>query len=78
MLPSIRAAVAEELVKRGLAQKEVSKLLGITAPAVSQYPDQRRRATYNAVFTSSLVSSLNSSIIPIAFRDFEFFSDKLR
>jgi transposase len=41
-------------------------------------PDQRRRATYKAVSTSSLVSSLNSSLIPIAFRDFEFFSDKLR
>ncbi|HWQ20933.1 MAG TPA: helix-turn-helix domain-containing protein [Methanotrichaceae archaeon] len=48
VLPSIRAAIAEELVKRGLSQKEVSKLLGITPPAVSQYVSKKRG--YNIVF----------------------------
>jgi predicted transcriptional regulator len=42
VLPSIRAAIAEELIKRGLSQKEVSKLLGITPPAVSQYVSKKR------------------------------------
>jgi predicted transcriptional regulator len=42
VLPSIRAAIAEELVKRGLSQKEVSKLMGITPPAVSQYVSKKR------------------------------------
>ena len=35
VLPSIRAAIAEELVKRELPQKEISRLLGITPPFVS-------------------------------------------
>jgi predicted transcriptional regulator len=42
VLPSIRAAIAEELIKRGLSQKEVSKSLGITPPAVSQYVSKKR------------------------------------
>jgi predicted transcriptional regulator len=42
VLPSIRAAIAEELVRRGLSQKEVSRLLGITPPAVSQYVSKKR------------------------------------
>ncbi|MDD4579390.1 MAG: transcriptional regulator [Methanothrix sp.] len=57
MLPSIRAAVAEELVKRGLAQKEVSKLLGITAPAVSQYVSKKRG--YNIEFDEEIKASIS-------------------
>jgi hypothetical protein len=48
VLPGIRAAIAEELIKRGLSQKEVSKLLGITPPAVSQYVSKKRG--YSIVF----------------------------
>ena len=42
ILPGIRAAIAEELVKRGVSQKEVSRMLGITPPAVSQYVSKKR------------------------------------
>ena len=42
VLPGIRAAIAEELVKRDLPQKEISRLLGITPPAVSQYVSKKR------------------------------------
>jgi predicted transcriptional regulator len=42
VLPAIRAAIAEELVRRELSQKEVSKLLGLTPPAVSQYVSKKR------------------------------------
>lgn len=42
VLPGIRAAIAEELVKRGQSQKEVSIILGITPPAVSQYVSKKR------------------------------------
>jgi len=42
VLPAIRAAIAEELVKKGISQKEVSKMLGITPPAVSQYVSKKR------------------------------------
>ncbi len=57
VLPSIRAAVAEELVKRGLAQKEVSKLLGITPPAVSQYVSKKRG--YNIEFGKEIRVSIS-------------------
>ena len=42
VLPGIRAAIAEQLVKKGLSQKEVSRILGITPPAVSQYVSKKR------------------------------------
>jgi predicted transcriptional regulator len=57
VLPGIRAAVAEELVKRGLAQKEVSKLLGITPPAVSQYVSKKRG--YNIEFGEEIKASIS-------------------
>ncbi len=57
VLPSIRAAVAEELVKRGMAQKDVSKLLGISAPAVSQYVSKKRG--YNIEFGEELKASIS-------------------
>lgn len=52
VLPSIRAALAEELIKRGISQKEVSKMLGITPPAVSQYVSKKRG--YNIVFREDI------------------------
>jgi predicted transcriptional regulator len=52
VLPSIRAAIAEELVRRGLSQKEVSKMLGITPPAVSQYVSKKRG--YNIQFETDV------------------------
>jgi uncharacterized protein len=42
MLPCIRAAIAEELANREISQKEISRLLGITPPAVSQYISKKR------------------------------------
>lgn len=52
VLPSIRAAIAEELVKRGISQKEVSRMLGITPPAVSQYVSKKRG--YNIEFREDI------------------------
>ncbi len=56
VLPSIRAAIAEELVKRGLSQKEVSRILGITPPAVSQYVSKKRG--YNIEFRDDIKASI--------------------
>jgi uncharacterized protein len=56
ILPSIRAATAEELVKRGISQKEVSKMLGITPPAVSQYVSKKRG--YNIEFREDIRQSI--------------------
>jgi predicted transcriptional regulator len=52
VLPSIRAALAEELVKREISQKEVSQMLGITPPAVSQYVSKKRG--YNIEFREDI------------------------
>ncbi len=35
--PSARSIIANNLLDRGMTQNEVSKMLGITQPAVSQY-----------------------------------------
>jgi predicted transcriptional regulator len=56
ILPSIRAAIAEELVKRRISQKEVSKMLGITPPAVSQYVSKKRG--YNIEFREDIRHSI--------------------
>jgi predicted transcriptional regulator len=42
VLPCIRAALAKELVKKGLSQNEISKMLGITQAAVSHYTSKKR------------------------------------
>jgi predicted transcriptional regulator len=56
VLPSIRAAIAEELVKRGISQKEVSRMLGITPPAVSQYVSKKRG--YNIQFSDDVRAAI--------------------
>jgi uncharacterized protein len=56
VLPSIRAAIAEELVKRGISQKEVSRMLGITPPAVSQYVSKKRG--YNIQFSDEVRAAI--------------------
>jgi predicted transcriptional regulator len=52
VLPSIRAATAGELIKRGISQKEVSRMLGLTPPAVSQYLSKKRG--YNIEFREDI------------------------
>lgn len=47
VLPCIRAALAEELIKRGLFQNEISKILGITQAVVSQYTSKKRGSKLN-------------------------------
>lgn len=44
ILPAIRASLAKTLVERGMQQKEVAEMLGITQPAVSQYLSAARGA----------------------------------
>lgn len=42
VLPAIRAAIAEELVKCGVSQLEAAKLLDMAPSAVSQYLSKKR------------------------------------
>ena len=42
VIPSIRSELAKELLNLGMKQKEISELLDITQPAVSQYISVKR------------------------------------
>jgi len=42
VIPTIRSELAKELLNRGMKQKEISVLLDITQPAVSQYISDKR------------------------------------
>lgn len=42
LIPGIRSILAKELFKSGMKQKDISKVLDITQPAVSQYISDKR------------------------------------
>lgn len=42
IVPSIKANLARKLKKKGLKQKEIAKVLGVTNAAVSQYLSGKR------------------------------------
>lgn len=42
VIPAIRSELAKELLRLGMKQKEVSELMDITQPAVSQYITDKR------------------------------------
>ncbi|MBI5680195.1 MAG: helix-turn-helix domain-containing protein [Methanobacterium sp.] len=42
VIPTIRSELAKELLSLGMKQKEISELLDITQPAVSQYISDKR------------------------------------
>lgn len=42
VIPTIRSELAKELLNKGMKQKEISVLLDITQPAVSQYISDKR------------------------------------
>lgn len=46
VLPAIRAKLAKRLKEKGLTQKEIAEILGLTAPAVSQYMSGKRAADF--------------------------------
>lgn len=52
VLPGIRATIAQELVRRGVSQREVSRLMDVTPAAVSQYVSGKRG--YNIVFRDDI------------------------
>lgn len=46
VLPAIRAKLATRLKEEGRAQNEIAEILGLTAPAVSQYMSGKRAADF--------------------------------
>ena len=47
VLPAIRAKLAMRLKETGLTQREIAEILGLTAPAVSQYMSGKRASEYS-------------------------------
>lgn len=47
VLPQIRAELAREMLRMGLSQVEISKKLGVTQSAVSQYLKNKRGSKVN-------------------------------
>jgi len=63
VLPAIRRAVCKSLVAKGMSQRAVARLLGITEPAVSQYIRSKRasKLKFDAKF-NALVEKLCGEI----------------
>jgi len=59
ILPSLRKALAEEMLKMGLKQKDIASKLHVTNSAVSQYI-KSKRAT-NVKFTPDIRKLISSS-----------------
>jgi predicted transcriptional regulator len=73
VLPGIRAALASELLKRGLSQYEASMLLGITPSAVSQYLSKKRGC--NIEFSDEVKAAISALAEEIIQRRIDDLSD---
>ncbi len=45
VLPAIRKHIAIALIKKGMSQKEVAKIMGITEASISHYKKEKRAST---------------------------------
>ena len=64
LVPSVRAEIARELVYGyKLSQQEVSGLLGVSQPAVSQYVRRLRGAAYSDDFVKKEVTVICSKLV---------------
>lgn len=62
VVPAIRKALVMQLKEKGLLQKDIAKMLGITESAISQYmKDKRAIMTYDAFKKTLLKSEIEAS-----------------
>ncbi len=64
ILPAIRKAIAEELLKLGLKQKDIAEKLDVTGAAVSQYLKSKRASQMK--FTGTIKAKITESAKRIA------------
>ncbi len=70
ILPAIRAEIALRMLKRGFTQIEISKKLGITQPAISQYKQRVRGSMAGSIhLNESLGKYIDSMITEITESD---------
>ena len=60
ILPAIRKKIALKLIEKGLVQKDVAKMMGITPAAVSQYKKQKRAKV--EIFDKEMEKELEISV----------------
>ena len=76
ILPAIRKKVALKLVKRGLSQKKVADIMGVTEAAVSQYKKSKRAKV--EIFDQNLEEELEKSIQRIIDDEIQFYKEVIR
>ncbi|MDI6798661.1 MAG: helix-turn-helix domain-containing protein [Candidatus Aenigmarchaeota archaeon] len=62
VLPGIRALITKDLIQQGFNQQEISKRLGITQPAISQYKRDLRGSSIKLLRSNKEVMSLIKSL----------------
>jgi len=60
ILPSIRREIAMEMKSRGIEQKKIASMLGVTEPAVSQYFNHKR--AFGIKFNAKIEKEIKSSV----------------
>lgn len=61
VVPAIRRALVNELKKKGLRQKEIAVLMGITEPAVSNYVKDKRATMCNACLSTAFEQEISKA-----------------
>ncbi|HII71659.1 TPA: hypothetical protein HA265_02800 [Candidatus Woesearchaeota archaeon] len=61
VIPLIRKLLVKDLKKRGLKQKEIASLLGITEPAVSQYIQEKRAKECDLIIPDDVKQSIHEA-----------------
>ena len=64
IIPAIRREFAKGLVKKGLKQREVAKILGVTDAAISQYFSSKRASEVK--FNQKIMNEIGSSVESIS------------
>jgi len=62
VLPGIRALITKDLIQQGFSQQDISKKLGITQPAISQYKRELRGSRVKLLQSNKEVMSLINSL----------------
>jgi predicted transcriptional regulator len=62
LLPSIRREIAMNMKSRGVEQKKIALMLGVTEPAVSQYSNHKRASEikFSAKIKEEIKNSVNN------------------
>jgi predicted transcriptional regulator len=60
IIPSLRREIAMEMKSRGIEQKKIAAMLGITEPAISQYTSHKRASEIR--FNTKIKEEIKNSV----------------